>query len=371
MRWVKPVVVAFLALVAAQPAGAEERLAVEETFLSVDIGGRPYRLEALIAKEAGAGKLPVALITHGQPREAERRERATARGYLRVAREFARRGWLAVVVIRRGYGRSGGDHPHALRGCRDGDFGPAIDEQTDDIEAALGAIGKRADADIGEVIALGVSFGGAVALNLAARNPPGLRAAVNVSGGIRPVTPEGRQPRCTPEQLVPIFAKMGGRVRVASLWLYAENDSLFPPDYVRQLHEAYVAAGGRTTFHMFEPIGADGHDMFGRPEGMLRWIPALDQFLRTNRLRTYDPAPLEAAVRELNAGGPARAFMQRYHGRATEKALAISRSHRTMHITYGTAEVEDAEKKAVEGCAERAKEPCRLLLRNFEVVREP
>src|SRR5215217_5300638 len=129
--------VPFLACwIACTPANAEERLLVEETFLSVDIGGQPYRLETLVAKEAGVGgRLPVAIITHGQAREAEQREKVSARGYLRTAREFARRGWLAVVVVRRGFGRSEGKTPFARRGCRDGNFAPALDDDAYDLEA--------------------------------------------------------------------------------------------------------------------------------------------------------------------------------------------------------------------------------------------
>ncbi|HEX2724219.1 MAG TPA: alpha/beta fold hydrolase, partial [Beijerinckiaceae bacterium] len=216
------------------PAAAEERLVVEETFLSVDIAGQQYKLEALVAKEAGAGgRRPVALITHGQAAEAERRERVNARGWLRTAREFARRGWLAVVVVRRGFGRSGGKQPHALRGCRNGEYAPVLDDQANDLEAALKAVARRPDADVGQVVALGVSVGGATVLNLAARNPPGLRAVINVSGGVRSVPREDGPPvTCKPEDLTPVFASFGERMRVPSLWLYAENDSFFPGDYV-------------------------------------------------------------------------------------------------------------------------------------------
>ena len=38
---------------------------------------------------------------HGQSRDIGQREKVTARGYMRTAREFVRRGWLAVVVVRR------------------------------------------------------------------------------------------------------------------------------------------------------------------------------------------------------------------------------------------------------------------------------
>jgi dienelactone hydrolase len=361
----------FALLFLCSSAAAEERLLVEETFLSVDIKGQPYRLEALVAKEAGiGGHLPVAIITHGQAREAEQRENVAARNHLRTAREFARRGWLAVVVVRRGFGRSEGKQPYALRGCRNGDYAPALDDPADDIEAAMQAIGRRSDADIDRTIALGISVGGGAVLNLAARNPAGLRAVINVSGGIRSLSRDGGPPvQCKPEDLVPIFAALGERSRLPTLWLYAENDSFFPVDYVRQLHEAYVAKGGRTDFHMFEPIGTEGHHMFGHLDGMLRWIPALDRFLRANKLPTYDPAPIEAAVKELNLPAPVRAVLARYQGRPTEKAMAISQSNKIVYAQFGGADLEDMETKARAACAERAKEPCRIFLRNFEVVK--
>jgi dienelactone hydrolase len=358
---------------AAASAAAEERLVIEETFLSVEISGQPYKLEALVAKEAGGGgRRPVALITHGQAAEAERRESVNARAWLRTAREFARRGWLAVVVVRRGFGRSGGKEPHALRRCRNGEYAPVLDDQANDLEAALRAIARRPDADVGQVVALGVSVGGATVLNLAARNPPGLRAVVNVSGGIRNLPRDGGPPvTCKPEDLTPVFASFGERTRVPSLWLYAENDSFFPGDYVRQLHEAYVVKGGRAEFHMFEAIGEDGHMMFGHHDGMLRWIPALDRFLRANKLPTYDPAPIEAAVKGLSLPAGARAVVSRYHGRPTEKALAASRSNNRVSAQFDGADLEQIEARALKTCEEQAKEPCRIVLRNFEVVKEP
>jgi dienelactone hydrolase len=360
----------FLGVVAPVAATAEERLLVEETFLTVDIKGERYQLEALVAKEAGGGRRPVAIITHGQSHEAERRERLAARSYLRTAREFARRGWLAVVVVRRGFGRSEGKQPYVLRGCRNGDYA-TLDDQADDLEAAIAAIGRRSDADIGQMIALGVSVGGATVLNLAARNPPGLRAVVNVSGGLRVRPREGGPPvTCKPEDLVPVFGRMGERSRIPSLWLYAENDSFFPGDYARQLHEAYAVKGGRVEFHMFEPIGEDGHDMFGHFDGMLRWIPVFDRFLRMHKLPTYDAAAIAATLKVLNLSATMRSVLTRYEGRPTEKALALSRSNKTGYSQFGGANLDDAEAKARAACEERAKEPCRVVLRNFEVVKD-
>ena len=349
-------------------ASAEEPLVVEETFLSVTIKNVPYRLEAMFVKEAGAkGRLPIALITHGQAAEAEKREVIEARGFLQTARDFARRGWLAAVVIRRGFGRSEGKIRYMLRHCHEGDFGAPLGDQTDDLEAAIQAIGRRQDADPSTVLALGASMGGAAVLDLAARQPAGLKAVVNISGGIKSMPrPNGEPASCKAEDLVPLFAGFGARSHLPTLWLYAENDSLFPGDYARQLHEAYVAKGGRTEFHMFEPIGEDGHFMMRHPDGLLRWLPALDGFLRANGLKTYDPAPIAAATTALNLEPRLREVLRRYEGRPTEKILAISQSRKFLQAQFGGRDLAEVEAKALEECGKRAKEPCQVLLRNFE-----
>jgi len=366
-----PLVLALLALFTL-PVPAEEALVVEETFLSVTIRDQPYRLQALVVKEAGQeGRLPVAVITHGQAAEAEKREQIEARNYLRTARDFARRGWIAVVGVRRGFGRSEGRTPFALRSCTNGDYGAALDRQTDDLDAALAAIGRRADADVSQVIALGVSVGGATVLNWAARQPAGLKAVINVSGGIRSQIRDGSTPNCTPGDLVPVFAHIGDRRRTPTIVLYAENDRLFAPGDVRGRHKAYFAKGGRTEFNMFNPVGGDGHDLFGLRDGMRRWIPVLDRFLRSNRLKTFDPAPLEAALRELGFNAAQRQWAARYHGRPTEKAMAVSASNTKGHVHFGSADLQETKQKAVEECEKVSKEKCRIVLRNFEVAPPP
>jgi dienelactone hydrolase len=359
----------FAALVGAR---AENRLVVEDTFLSVDIKGEPYRLQALVVKEAGANKkLPVIMITHGQAAELEQREKVTPRSYQYLAREFARRGWLAVVVVRRGFGQSEGKQPYFVRGCENGNFGAILEDQADDLQAAMTAIGRRHDADTNEMVALGVSVGGGTVLSLGARNPTGLKAVINFSGGIKVVErPELPPATCKAEDLMTTFADFGARSRVPSLWLYAENDSFFPAEYARRLHEAYVAKGGKTEFHMFEPIGKDGHDLIGNLDGAMHWLPAIDNFLRASLLQTYEQSAMDRAVRGLNDNSTVRRMLSQYHGRPAEKAFAMSQSNNYIQFSYGGSDIEAVSKHALEKCAEGAKEPCRIVLRNFEVMKD-
>ena len=101
-----------------------------------------FRLEALVVRPAKAeGKLPIALITHGKNLKAEENQQLRADLYAPQARDFAARGWLSVVVIRRGYGESDGI-PGVSRGaaymsCQNADLVRGFDIEADDLDAAL------------------------------------------------------------------------------------------------------------------------------------------------------------------------------------------------------------------------------------------
>src|SRR5204863_8991882 len=97
-----------LALAATRPAAAEDYIR-EELRIPMAAAG-PRGLEALLIRPAGSGPYPLALISHGTPREASARSTTSANRLYRQAIEFARRGFAALIVMRRGYATSGGDY---------------------------------------------------------------------------------------------------------------------------------------------------------------------------------------------------------------------------------------------------------------------
>ena len=171
------------------PVAAEQDLVEERTFLTYKGPKGTFRLEALVVRPAKAdGRLPIALITHGKNLKAEENQELRADLFLPQARDFAARGWLSVVVIRRGYGQSDGI-PGVSRGaaymsCQNADLVRGFDIEADDLDAALKVIAARPDADGSRVIAVGQSLGGGTVLAFAARKPAGLIGVVNVSGGV-------------------------------------------------------------------------------------------------------------------------------------------------------------------------------------------
>jgi hypothetical protein len=78
----------------------------------------PRGLEAFLMRPQAAGKYPLVLISHGTPRDYDDRADMTAESYRGLAIEFAKRGFAALVVLRRGYGTSPGGKVRQLRYLR-------------------------------------------------------------------------------------------------------------------------------------------------------------------------------------------------------------------------------------------------------------
>src|SRR5882724_1710227 len=158
----------------AQANTADSDLIEDPAFLRVTINEGTVRLEGLVVKRKDAtGKLPVALIAHGKPATQGRMLDDHAVEYVRQARDLARRGYLAVVAMRRGYGASDGPAPVPLS-CASPSLLGRFASEADDLQAILNTIAKRPDADPARIIAIGVSAGGAAVTALSARNPAGL-----------------------------------------------------------------------------------------------------------------------------------------------------------------------------------------------------
>ena len=350
-------------LAAGLPANGQALLE-EDVFLAARIGGQLVRLEAFVVKmkDAPEAKLPVALITHGKPPSEGRMSDMRARQYAPHARDFARRGWLGIVVMRRGFGRSDGPSPVGVS-CGAEDFGRNFEAAADDLEGALREIGQRPDADASRIVALGASHGGAAVLALAGRNPQGLRGVVNVSGGLR-------LDNCTKDELlVEPIAAAGGRSKVRTLWIYADNDRTFPPAIVDRMHEVFLQKGGDVRRVRLPAQGTDGHTIFNTLTGRRAWLAEADAFLRDLGLPTWNQGHVRALVATLKLPPSAAGGAERYLSSPGEKALARSTTSQRANSQFGLRTIEEARTRALTACENvPPKETCEIVVENNALV---
>jgi len=236
--------------------------------------GRPAMLPAKAYLPAGAGPFPAVVINHGSPGEPARQFMEMP-DFRHVAEWFVRRGYVAVVPMRRGYGEAG-DWPENPGPCANPDFLAAGKAAADDIIAVVARLRALRIVRPDRILLVGQSAGGFGVVAAISRNPAGVFGAINIAGGRLGGEEDAR---CAPERLVAANAAYGETGRVPSLWLYTENDSYFGPDLSRAMVSAYGGAGGRAVYILLPPYKDDGHRMFGDAEGLGLWTPYAASFL--------------------------------------------------------------------------------------------
>lgn len=335
--------------------------------LAVFEGGAAIELEALLVKPAAEARYPLALITHGSPRQSEARRRMSAAQMSFQAEELARRGYVAVVVMRRGYGTSEGSWDESSGRCDSADHERAARESARDLRAALRALASHPQVDATRTIVIGQSAGGIGTLALAADPPPGLKAVVNFAGGRGSRAPNEI---CREDRLIEAYAAFGKAARVPSLWIYTENDHYFGPELARRMFAAYREKGGVGELRLLPAFGEDGHALFARRGGVPQWRPLLDAFLRKNDLPTWDSPPTEPSVAQLPAPEVlATEYLQQWHRyleSSDNKAFAISPTGRFAWRS-GRYTPAAARTAALDACGLQS---CRLYSQNDTLVSE-
>ena len=350
----------FATFTAARAQAPADEFTIEHTFFRTTVDNRSVRLEGLVVKLAVAqGRLPIALITHGKASNLGDMLESRAAHYTGVARDLARRGWLAVVVMRRGFGQSDGPMAAPVS-CATTTFANRLGADADDLQATLDVVSQRPDADPERAIAIGVSAGGAAVTAFAARNPKNLRGVISISGGLR-------MPDCPKEDvLVNAYKTFGVTSRVPNLWIYARNDSLFGPALVERMQSGFLDGGGDVKLVMFEKFGTDGHALFAAPPGRLQWLMEMDAFLRFHNLPATKRERIAELMKQLKMQEKSRGFLERYLAAPTYKAIAQTPDGKSYSTQYGANTIEAARKAVLNGCRERHKpiEPCRIVIEN-------
>jgi dienelactone hydrolase len=351
-------------------AGAASRAAgpfVLQPF-RVLLGGDFGGLEALLVRPSDPGRYPLALLAHGSPRNGADRVAMTPLAMLPEALEFARRGWAAAIVMRRGYGNSDGGWAEGFGGCDNPNYVASGIASAADLKLSLDFISHRQDIDPARMIAVGVSAGGFATVALTADQPPGLLAGISFAGGRG--SPQDDQV-CHPERLVEAFRTFGKRSRVPMLWVYAENDRFFNPALAKQFDAAFTGAGGHADLKITPPFGSNGHFLFS-PTGIPDWTPYVDTFLQQQKLTLRAmplalPPPTISAPKALGANGQ-KAFAN-FLIDAPHKAFAMS-ADGTFGYQTGMRTVDAAKVGALKFCQQSSK-ICTVAFIDDEAVGAP
>lgn len=362
------IIVWLMALIAlAMPRALAQPLVENGFLLPVTIDGQVYRLEAYVAvPKSASGPLPIAVISHGTNGDSVENEITHASNFRLIARDFARRGWYAISITRRGFGVSEGQAKWPGACDIPTRYLPVFDAYAADVLAAVDVIAKRPGLDPSRVLFMGGSTGGLSSLLAASRYKGGKAYAINFAGGMR-----SSQCKEWVEQAAAVFTEAGKGNPAPSIWFYAQNDSLFGPTQAERFLAAYRKAGGHAQLTQYPPVSEDGHYIFTEWQGREKWFPEVDRFLAAHNLPHLKDADIEAMAQKLKLQGRQRASLERYMRLPGEKALIISGGGDALYWNYGGGSRNNASKKALDSCnaksnAKANPKGCKVLLVNHD-----
>jgi dienelactone hydrolase len=350
----------FLLLFALLPtAGRTEELRFDALKIPVSGPGGSLELEAIVVRPDDGAPHPLAVLNHGSPRDAKDRPTSSPYRMWAQAVAFARRGWVAVVPMRRGYGASQGEWAEGYGSCSEPDYASAGWAGASDIAAVARYMSRQFFVSKGKWISVGHSAGAFATIALTADAPHDLAAAIAFAPGRGSTAPDEV---CGEKQLVAAFAQYGKTSRVPLLWVAAENDHFFGPHLVPLLSGAFSKAGGNATLVKTAAFGEDGHQLFTTASGMPIWAPIVDRFLTANNLVLRDrlieiTPPSVAAPAELNSNG--RETFKTYLESGPNKAFAAGEQR--FGWATGRRTAEEARKAAMDSCVSNTSTKCRIV----------
>jgi dienelactone hydrolase len=318
------------------------------------------RLETRVYAPIGNGPFPLVVINHGKDPGDPHFQNAS--GYYGQALEFVRRGYAVIVPMRRGFAGSGGFYPHSSCNIESNGL-----TQADDVQAAIDWAKTQPFIDGSRIVVIGQSHGGLVTMALGSQNPPGVLGLVSFAGGLHFDDCPGSE-----RSLVEALGSYGQTTRIPSLWMYGDNDSLFPPPLAQRMLAAYNGAGGHAQLIDFGTFGSDAHAMFGSYDGESIWLPAVGKFFTSlglpfdvrYDLRANPKGPdIEdaSAVPYLNATG--RAGYRKFLWTPPPRAFAVSTNG---HWAYWSGP--DAQQHALDDCVHRAGISCTVYAVDQQLV---
>ena len=324
-------------------------------------GARRYMLDALVIRPSVSERLPLAIITHGTARDAADRRKFQIGSLARTGRDFARRGWVAVIVVRRGHGASEGEYEEGMT-CANPDYVRSGRIATYDLTNTVAFLSRQAYVDGSRVLGIGHSTGGFSWLATSSKPPPGLAAVINFAGGHGSLRP---YENCSEGQMLLAMREFGSTSRIPTLWIYSENDTYVVPDLVQRMHRAFVGAGGNAELQLVPPFEKDGHALIFWAKGSYVWTPLVDAFLRRHNLPTWS---LADARTDLMPAARRNDYM-RYLAATAEKAFALALDGMSNYWFYDRKTVDEAQRMALEKCEDGVRK-CRIFAVNHAAVPE-
>ena len=240
--------------------------------------GRALALEMVVYRPPTPGPYPTVIVHHGSTGTGSNPALfSLTYSSETIAKAFVDQGWMVLFPQRRGRGASDGVYNEGFEpdrsrySCQTALSLGGLEHALEDAEVIARHVRGRPEVDTSRIMIGGVSRGGILALAHAARRPASYRGVVNFVGGWMS---EG----CVNSVAINRTTFAAAARSPVSLWIYGDNDPFYSAGHSRANFDAFVAAGGAGTFHLFRrrDPAASGHGIASEPA---LWLADVQAFI--------------------------------------------------------------------------------------------
>lgn len=253
-------------------------------------------VEVTLYRPPGSGPFPLLIWNHGDivlgsPYLKGRRFREAE-----LAHEFIDMGLAVAVVARPGVGRSEGYYRMGFsQGDADATYKGRVNAQ--EMLAVWPQLQELPWVDRQQLVVAGQSAGGFASVVAVSMQIPELVASMTFAGGRTDAPVSFRN-----DTMIRGFADAGKGANAPLLMVFAENDSRYTANTIRESHRAFVASGAKATLALYPARARDGHYLHTEPA---LWREDVRKFLQDVGLPiTAQPAAPQRPTDSNPAPGP-------------------------------------------------------------------
>lgn len=296
MKFVRSTALAFASCLAASGSfaatTADKPVSTQEDSIQVpinDSSGHRWLMKGRVCRPEGVDKPQLVVVNHGVPANTADLPRVFgARCDSETVQWFVQRHYVVVMVMRLGYGMTGGPWTEGFPDCESADYYKSGMEIARQIDAIVNYAITLPNVDSDDVIVVGQSAGGWGTLAYNSVSHPHVSAFINMAGGMGAHWHLKTDQNCKSQQLVDAAGQFGKTSTTPMLWIYADNDTYFDRSLSMHMLGAFLAAGGQAQIYRPERFLREGHALFWAHSGSLVWGPAVEYYLAKMGRRNSD-----------------------------------------------------------------------------------
>ena len=242
------------------------------TYVPANFPEGQFQIETTVYYPNTPAPWPLVVVNHGADGTLLTYHQQSRFRPIEIAKYFLSKGYVVVAPMREGFARSGGTIDGNFKNVFKCDHAAYGMFYARDISATIDFFEATGLALKGQTLVIGQSNGGIVALGYASTSNPKARGIINISGGVN----TGAQECDWVAHMMTSATTLGHSAKIPSLWMYANDDQIFPPTVSKPFFDNYKTAGGMAQLQIF-PSG--GHPFALANGSASVWGNVVDTFL--------------------------------------------------------------------------------------------